>query len=93
MHTVSSINKILNTVQRVDDGELAVEGIIRSIYQDKVLVEVDADEAPLEFSMTAVKAAALGFDLEEFPEDKRYITYSINETLQLTPVEYESKAA
>lgn len=76
----------IDTPVIVDDGELRVQGVIKTTYKKKLLVEVDADTAPSYFSIDAIQAAVQGYDLDHFPDNKKYVPYEINDNLIVTPL-------
>ncbi len=83
MLTTKELNLMLDNQVRVDDGELQIQGVLKSIYKDKILIEIDADDAPTSFSIVATIAAVMGFDLEQFPDDKRYVPYTVDDLLSI----------
>jgi hypothetical protein len=92
MIDTKAIMLLTGTPVVIDDGELELEGILKSQYKDKVLLEVDAESAPREYSMDAVKAALLGFDLDSFPDDKLYVQYHVTPRLTIKPQQHEDKS-
>ncbi len=89
---MQKLNRHINTLLHlegdveVDDGELKVEGTLVSSIKDKILVKVkdeDIDTIPLAFTIDALQSALLGFEIETFRPEEKYVVYHVNEQLKL----------
>jgi translation elongation factor EF-1beta len=89
---MQKLNRHINTLLHlegdveVDDGELKVEGTLVSSIKDKILVKVkdeDIETIPLAFTIDALQSALLGFEIETFRPEEKYVVYHVNEQLKL----------